>query len=363
MSTKPAVKVALALVLASLARPGRAAELTASGPSECADTTELSFRVERSIGMSLGEAAPLAFDVVMLRSASGYVAHIGVTGAAPDATRMERTLGAADCDKLLDALSVAVALALGVGDASSALETPPDSVETATNAASPEHATRAEPAASAANAAPPEHATSAAAALPAASDEGNTEPATTASASLAPSISLWLLGDAGSLPSPSLGAALGAQLGWGKLELRMLGSLLFEQETAIDSAVAPASGAPAPGAKLQLLAGAVLACTAPFGSLRAPIAPFACVGAELGRLSGIGTGVASPRQGSALWAAPLVQVGGSWAVPDTALRLGVALTAAAPLNRDEFALRDIGTVHQPPSVVGRLAIGVGVGFD
>ena len=228
MSPKPAVRVALALVLASLARPGRAAELTASGPSECADTAELSFRVERSIGMSLEEAAPLAFDVAIQRSASGYVARIAVSGVAPDATRMERTLGAADCDKLVDAVSVAVALALGVGDASEALETPPESVETATNAAPPEvAASAAEPHASATGGALATSAT----ALPAVSDEGDTELATAASATLAPSISLWLLGDAGSLPSPSLGAALGAQLGWGEIELRMLGSLLFEQET------------------------------------------------------------------------------------------------------------------------------------
>jgi hypothetical protein len=50
-------------------------------------------------------------------------------------------------------------------------------------------------------------------------------------------------------------------------------------------------------------------------------------------------------------------------LPGSALRLGVMLMAAAPLNRDEFALNGITTVHQPPSVVGRLSLGIDIGFD
>lgn len=345
---------ALALTLAGLSSPGRAAELTASGPSECAGTAEIAFRIERSIGMKLGEAAPLTFDVALERGERGYVAHIGVTGSAPGAPPLERVLGATDCDKLIDAVSVAVTLALGVDDANALRRPGGAPLGTDPAIAHRASATTAlgSPVASAAPAPPP-----------AVSDAGSAEPEATNGGALAASMSLWLLGDAGSLPNPSLGVALGAQLGWRRLELRALGTLLFEQETEVESALALPAGVPAPGAKLQLLVGAALACSAPFGSLRAPFAPFVCAGAEVGRLSGVGTGVVLPRRGGVLWAAPLVQVGASWAVPDTTLRLTAALTAAAPLNRDEFALRDLGTVHQPPSVVARLSVGVGVGFD
>jgi hypothetical protein len=344
VSTNRVVTLALVLALVGRARPAEAAELTASGPRECADAVELSFRVERAIGMSLAQAAPLAFEVLIERTAAGPVARIEVTGAAPEATRFTRELRATDCDQLVDAVSVAIALALGAAEPSSDGDA----------AASTERA-NAPSAAAAASAAP---ATAPAAAGADATDTGDDDSLDTKSPSAAPSISLWLLGDAGSLPSPSLGAALGAELGWSKLELRAVGTVLFERETQVESA-----SSPAPGAKLQLITGGLLACAAPFGSLRATFAPFACFGAELGQLSGVGTGVASPRRGSALWAAPLVQVGGEWAVPDTALGLAMALVAAVPLTRDEFALRNIGTVHQPPSVVGRLSVGVSVRFD
>lgn len=333
------------LMLASLAWPARAAELTARGPRECADSAELSFRVERSIGMPLGRAAPLAFDVTMERAAAEYVAHIVVEGAEPEATRFARDLRAPDCGKLVDAVSVSVALALGMAEQS------PDA--TAANSAD-----RLDANASAATATASDAASDPASAAPpaAGADDATSSPET--SPALAPSISLWLLGDAGSLPSPSLGAALGVELGWPQLELRALGTLLFEQDEQLDSL-----GTPAPGAKLQLATGGVLACAAPFGDLRASLAAFACLGAEIGQLSGVGTRVASPRRGGTLWAAPLMQAGLGWRVPHTALRLALALIGAAPLTRDEFALRDIGTVHQPPSVIGRLSIGVSVGFN
>jgi hypothetical protein len=346
VSTNRVVTLALVLALVGGVRLVKAAELTASGPRECADAVEISFRVERAIGMSLAHAAPLAFEVVMERAAAGHVAHIEVTGAAPEATRFTRELSATDCDELVDAVSVAIALALGAAEPS------PD----ADAAASTERANAADArsAAAAASAAP----ASGTAPAHAAADAGDDESQETARPSVAPSLSLWLLGDAGSLPSPSLGAALGAELGWSKLELRALGTVLFERETQVES-----SSSPAPGAKLQLVTGGLLACAAPFGSLRATLAPFACFGAEIGRLSGVGTGVASPRRGGALWVAPLVQVGAAWTVPETALGLAMGVVVAAPLARDEFALRDIGTVHQPPSVVGRLSVGVSVRFD
>jgi hypothetical protein len=39
------------------------------------------------------------------------------------------------------------------------------------------------------------------------------------------------------------------------------------------------------------------------------------------------------------------------------------VAAAAPLKRDAFTLRDVGTVYQPPNVVGRVGLGFDLGFD
>jgi hypothetical protein len=309
-----------------------AADLEAHGPAECADASELSFRVQRSIGMPLEQAAPLAFDVEMEHAGAGYQAVIRVVDSSAGGETKQRVLTADDCAKLADAVGVAVALALGADPA----EPPHAEAEVSAHAA-------------AATTEPPLAATDAGAA-PAATDP---EPG-----GWRPSLSAWVLGDAGSLPSPSLGAALGVELGWRRLQLRALGTLLFEQHTEVVSALSPA-----PGARLELMTGALLACTLPFGAPASALHGLVCLGMEVGRLSGVGTDVASPRRGSALWAAPRLDVGALWTVPGSPLGLGVTVSAAAPLNRDEFALSGIGTVHQPPSVVGRLSIGIEIGFD
>jgi hypothetical protein len=331
----------LSWLLTAAPRLGQAAELSARGPAECADTRELSFRVERSIGMPLAEAAPLQFDVEMKREASGYVARVtegaGNEGVAGRAAR-QRVLGAADCERLADAVGIAIALALGGADAG----------PSEPGAGEPRATTAAVPVATSAASPPPANS---------ATDAGAAGASSRAERWL-PSLSLWLLADAGSLPAPGLGAALGAELSIGRLQVRALGTLLFEQHTQVENTLAPGAGA-----KLELLAGSLLACTAPLGRLRSQLASLACLGMELGQLTGEGTGVPDPRRGSALWAAPRVDLGGFWTIPGSALRLGLSLMAAIPLNRDEFALNQIGTVHQPPSVVGRMSLGIDLAFE
>jgi len=329
-------RVVSAIMWAWVASAGglaQAAELTAQGPRECSDVTDISFRVERSIGMPLAHAAPLTFDIVMERAVSGYVAHLRATGES--GTAMQRELAAADCRELVEALSIAVSLALGVGD------------DGATSGARLESSD-----AVAAQLAPPSQP---APAMPAPGDDGAGQGPTLDGAVPVPSLSLWLVADAGSLPKLGAGASLGAEVAWGKFQVRASGTLLFEQQTRVE-----AIGSPAPGARLDLITGALLGCTAPFAQLRGALAPLLCVGAEVGRLTGNGTGVASPRQGSALWAAPLVQAGGFWTIPGTSLRLGLLALAATPLRRDEFTLRGVGTVYRPPSLIGRLSLGFDV---
>lgn len=317
------------LSLSLCAASVRAAELQARGPAECPDGVELAFRVERNAKVALALAPPVKFEIEMDRAAPGYVARVRMTGASAQETK-ERVLSGADCSQLSDAIVVAVTLALG------AVEPQPEPGHEAPEAvAAPPVAARA----------PSVDATPA----PSVSDP---------SSAPRPSLSLSALLDVGSLPAPSPGAALQASVAWGRFELRAVGLLLFQQHTDV-----PGQSAPAPGADLQLFAGGLLGCTTPFGAARSGLALPACLGLELGRVSGVGTGVTSPRSGSALWAAPRVDVGTVWNVPGSTLNLSLTLTGATPLQRSRFTLTDIGTVYTPSSVVGRLSLGVGIAFD
>ena len=311
--------------------PARAAELRARGPAECPDGVELAFQVERNAKLALALAPPVKFDVDMERAANGYVAHIHMSGARTDETK-ERMLSGADCNQLGDAIVVAVTLALGA----------------------------AEPAPAEARSEPPAPVGESPAAAPAARvDQAPALRANEPSPSgLQPSLALSALLDVGSLPAPGAGVALQAGVAWGRFELRAEALMLFEQHTEL-----PGESAPAPGADLQLFAGALRGCTAPFAAARSGFALPACLGFELGRVAGTGTNVLSARSGSALWAAPRVDLGAVWKVPGSTLSLSSSLTVATPLQRSRFTLTEIGTVYAPSSVVGRLSFGVGFGFD
>lgn len=322
-----------------------AAELQTQGPAGCPDSTELGFRVERNLGVPLAQAPAVKFVVEMVRAAGIYRAQLRATSEG-GAEGKQRTLTGASCSELADAVVVAMTLALGAASAASS-EAPSSELldEAPAHETSPVATTRR----------------SAAAPSDVTAGEAPLEPEQAAHR-LQPSLSLGALLDAGSLPDPGLGAVFGVTLGWQRLQLRALATLLFEQHTEL-------SGEPerAPGADLQLFTGSLLGCTTAVGGggagsdagLSAPL----CLGLELGRLSGVGTGVVSPRSGSALWAAPRADASAVWCLDGSPLCLNATLTAAAPLTRNRFALTEIGTVYRPSAVVGRLSIGIGVGFD
>jgi hypothetical protein len=292
------------------------AELSWQSAPGCPERDDVVFRVERALGGALDGAPPLRFDVVVQRSAAGFGAKLEVEGKT-------RTLSAPDCSRLADAVAVAMALAL---DASEPV---------ANDVALPEPVLPSPP--------PP--------------DDAEREPTASASESNAPvpSVSAWLLADAGTLASLAPGAALGAELCWSRWQLRALALLLFEQH--VDRSGQAALPADA-GADLSLFAGSVSACAAAVGSFRGDAAVFLCAGPELGRLSGSGTGVSVRRSGGRLWLAPRVDLGGLWHVPGTGVDLSLSASAAAPLLRDEFVLQGPVPVHRAGSVVGRLLLGV-----
>jgi hypothetical protein len=322
------------------------AELATRGAVQCPPAEELAFRVERAIGMPLAQAAPLRLRVNFetgRRPGARYTARVEVDGDEPTPSHLERQLGAESCAELGAAVSVALALALGADEATPAAPIPPPEPPRAgsTSQAEPSRV----PAAEDARALHAEH-----------------EPGT-----LTPVLTLALVGDTGSLPAPGLGLALGAELRWQRLALRAAGTLLFDQHAELQPPIGSSGGINAairaPGADLSLALGSLSACTTVFGGFRAPFAAAVCAGWELGRLSAVGTGIQIPRRGAALWSAPRVDAGLSWAASGTPLRLGFQLGVLTPLTRDDFFLRDLGTVHRPPSVVGRLAVGVDVSFE
>jgi hypothetical protein len=339
----------LASVMTGVAAPARAAELAARGPAECPDVAELTFRVERAIGMSIAHTAPLRFSVLFEAAPPGsYTARLGVERREPPA-RSERVLGARACTELADAVAVAIALALGAEEPLGSLATkpaPPPAGEPGSFAseAAPLAVARADRAA-------PARAT------PDIADTADATAADSASPTLAPALAVTLVGDAGSLPGTGLGVGLGAELRGARVALRAGGTLFFDRHVAL-----PDASGPEPGADMRLVLGSLSACATPFGTSSANAAVTFCAGWELGRLEAVGTGIREPRRAGALWSAPRVDVGISIRAGATPVRLVTQLTMAAPLNRDDFYLRDWGTVHRPPVVTGRLALGFDVAF-
>jgi hypothetical protein len=314
--------MAVSLACSMAARAG-AAELAWSAPPGCPEHAEVVFRIERALGGSLAEAPPLHLRVGVQRARGGAFT------ASLDAEGRARTLTAPDCIRLADAVAVAVSLALGV-------------IEPAV----PERPSTREPLE------PP-------AAVPSIDAPASSAPAPSGRAGPRPSVSAWLLGDAGSLPRVGAGAALGVELGWDRLQLRAQALLLFEQH--VDRSGQAGLG-PAAGADLALVAGSVLACAA-VASFRDDGAFFLCAGPELGRLSGSGTGVSARKTGGGTWLAPRIDLGVAWRVTGSSLALGALASAVAPLLRDDFVLETSVPVHRAASVVGRLSFGVVLHLD
>jgi hypothetical protein len=166
-----------------------------------------------------------------------------------------------------------------------------------------------------------------------------------------PRVLARLLADVGSLPAPALGVGLGASLGWSGFQLELSGALWAEQHTRLDTA-------PGVGADLSLVTGALSVCTSPLAA--SSLAFVFCVGGEVGRASGIGTGISAPRRASGLWLAPTAELGVTWRPASQAVGVGARLGAAAPLGRDPFYLERLGTVHQAQSLVARASLSIDV---
>ncbi len=150
-------------------------------------------------------------------------------------------------------------------------------------------------------------------------------------------------GDAGSLPGPTafLGIALSASLG--PTHLALLGTAWLPREATEGSH----------GVRVTLWTGGVRGCVEL--TTGAPLL-LGCLAGELGRSSGSGFGIATPRSSSAWWGA---------VIPGLALRTGprkvpvhIGLEAPIPVVQPVYDIEPYGELFRPSRVVVRLSLGV-----
>jgi hypothetical protein len=166
----------------------QAAELVVHGPASCPDVSELTFRVERVIGVPLAQAAPLRFDVQFDAASGMFSARLEVEASAASGT--ERVLRAQGCSELADAVAVAIALALGSRSADEDPGKRPRPAESGGTGASGAETSSSAP--------PP-------VAQPS-TDAASVAPEAPNDTGLSPALSMAVVGDAGSLPGAGLGA-------------------------------------------------------------------------------------------------------------------------------------------------------------
>jgi hypothetical protein len=154
-------------------------------------------------------------------------------------------------------------------------------------------------------------------------------------------------GDVGTLPHATLG--FGGQLGLerSRWSTYLAGSYWMTAQGNLPSE-------PALGGKFSWWTGAITGCGAPVsGPLRLDI----CAGAELGLLSGVGTGLLSaPKNPSTAWAAVTASFGARWVISG-GFRLQASFGLAVPwLGRRPFTLNG-APVHEPAAVAARAEAG------
>lgn len=332
------------LALAGLALFGAhtasAAELVLAQPSACDISEELSFRAERALEQPLATAADVRCTVYIEQDAQGFRARLELSSPESSDAPRQRFFKAPTCEKLTDTLAVAIVLAIG-----SKLDEPASS--RAPSAGSEESQASAVPA-------------DVDAAVPGSGDPGSTAvDATEPTVRVRWGASAAFVVDAGTLPAPGWGALAGVSLGGEALEVRLLGTYLWAREVSVVTSM------PGSGAELALAGGSLLGC-APRLMRTERLELGVCIGAELGGISGRGTGLSVTKDGSTRWLAARADAGARWTFGPKWLGLDLMLGAVVPLQRSAFVISNEGealVVHRP-SVLGlRASLGLDVGFD
>jgi hypothetical protein len=91
------------------AQPAEGGELRWHAPTRCSDREQVSFAVERALGMPLEQATPLVFDVEVEPFRGDVRARLRVVDEGVTEPALERVLVAPDCERLLEGLEASSA--------------------------------------------------------------------------------------------------------------------------------------------------------------------------------------------------------------------------------------------------------------
>jgi hypothetical protein len=150
--------------------------------------------------------------------------------------------------------------------------------------------------------------------------------------------------DVGAFPNAGIGAQIRLSLRYRRLSVVPLG-VFFPRST-----MEARSGA---GAEFRSAAGGLLMCA---GHALGTVRLEGCVGYELGRLTGRGTGLRQPRAGDMLWSAARAEL--QLGIPLLArLHLTASAGFTVPTVRKRFEIEG-GLVHRPSAVTGRFGLGL-----
>ena len=166
--------------------------------------------------------------------------------------------------------------------------------------------------------------------------------------------------DVGTLPAPAPGleVAGGTVMTKARARLRLLlGATLLAAQT---SSMATAEGSA--GGRFAMLGAWGRVCGALVGG-RFDLGP--CFGAEMDRVSAVGTGAAIPVAGARTWGAACASVLGAWTVM-RGFTLAIRVDGVLPFARPTFVLQGSGggdvVVHRPAPIAVRSALGLEVNF-
>jgi hypothetical protein len=313
----------LALVAGGWLRPEPSAalepfELSWSAPAECPSGADVSAALAR---LAAAGSRVEAARVEIVPVAGRWRATLSTRGA-------QRRLEGESCAAVVQALTVVLALAADQAELEAA---------SAPQAAAPPEREPPEPSPAPSASAPERSAADGPRASP-------PEPA-----ALGWGLRMGILAEVGLLPGPSLGpqAALGVSLRDWSLELGA--AFLLPRHAELEGPASPRSD-------IDWLAGQLALHHALGRSLSVGL------GAELGRLAGTGSGVDEPFDARGWWLAGSAGVRLHGALTEAApLSWQLGLSVAGALERPVFGFDELGVLHRPSAVSGRLFLGLGWG--
>lgn len=308
-----------------VARAGGATGLIEwDAPEGCPGALDVYARLSNVLGRepdTLGKLSRVRGTV--LRAGAGYRL---VLEALEHERRSSRLFEAASCDDLVDAATLAIALALA-----------------------PERAGRVpgEPGAPPSASAVPLTAAPPAPSVAADREPSASEPGVTSFGGLANAAAVL---EYGALPRAAPGLAVGAGLLFGAASVHLQGVWLAPQRLSV---------APAREIELQLMLAGLRGCR----ELRSTAPRLdACLAIEVGQMRGRGLDLQGAREVSDVWLAAGAALDARWALA-SAVAIDVRAEPMLPLERKEYTVNGSDVVFAPSRVSARLYLGLSFGID